>query len=162
MKLSAISTKITASLSGTTTKDESDRSSSSTGVSLSWNTSLFGRERAVIAADTVALREAETLFEVATLNLYRQAAISFWGAVAGEASVKAGEDEISKRQAFLADARRRYEQGMVPELDVMRAESALSEARHSLALLEAERPGFAAMFKGLAGWRIFPEPAPQP
>lgn len=153
MKLSAISTKVTAGLSGTTTKEESDRSSSNAGISLSWNTSLFGRERAVIGAETAALKEAETALEVATLNLYRQAAISFWGAAAGEASVKAGEEEISKRQAFLADAKLRYEQGMVPELDVMRAESALSEARHSLALLEAKRSGFAAMFKGLAGWK---------
>lgn len=152
MKLSALPTKVMASLSGTTTKEEGDRSSSSAGVSLSWNTSLFGREGAVIGAETAALREAEALLETATLDLYRQTAISFWGAAAGEASVKAGKEEISKREAFLADAKLRFEQGMVPELDVMRAESALAEAHHSLAMLEAKRAGFAAMFRGLAGW----------
>ncbi|MDO9508557.1 MAG: TolC family protein [Thermovirgaceae bacterium] len=153
MKLSALSTKVTTALSGTTTKEESDRSSSSAGVSISYNTSLFGREKAVIGAETAALREAEMMLDIATLNLYRNAAISFWGAAAGEASVRAGEDEIFRRQAFLADARLRYEQGMVPELDVMRAESSLAEARHSLALLEAKRSGFEAMLKGLAGWK---------
>lgn len=153
MKLSTLSTKVTTALSGMTTKEESDRSSSSAGISVSWNTSLFGREQVVIGSEVAALREAESLLEVSILNLYRQAAISFWGAAAGEASVRAGAEEISKRQAFLSDAKFRFEQGTAPELDVMRAESALAEAQHSLALIEAKRSGFAAMFKGLAGWR---------
>lgn len=152
MKLSALPKKVTAALSGTAAKEEGDRSSSSAGISFSYNTSLSGRENAIIGAEKSAVKEAETLLKVATLDLYRNAAVSFWGAAAGEASVRAGEEEIDKRLAFLADAKLRFAQGMVPELDVMRAESALAEARHSLALLEAKRSGFAAMLKGLAGW----------
>jgi outer membrane protein TolC len=158
MKLSATSAKVTASLSGTSSKEEGDRASSSAGLSLSYNTSLFGREKALIGAEKAAFREAETLLEVATLNLYRQTAISFWGAAAGVALVDAGKEEIKKRQAFLDDARLRFDQGMVPQLDVMRAESALAEAHHSLALMEARSSGFAAMLKGLAGWKeVAPE-----
>jgi outer membrane protein TolC len=153
LKLTAVPTKVTAGLSGTTTKNEGINSSSSAGLTLSYNTSLFGREKEAIRAETAGLREAETALDAAVLRLYHNAAMAFWGAAAGEASVRAAEDEIVKREAFLQDARLRYEQGMVPELDVMRAESALAEARHSLALQQASRSGFEAMLKGLAGWR---------
>lgn len=153
MKLSATSAKVTASLSGTSSKEEGDRSSSSAGLSLSYNASMFGREKALIGVEKTAFREAEILLEIATLNLYRQTAISFWGAAAGVALVDAGKEEIRKRQAFLDDARLRFDQGMVPQLDVMRAESALAEAHHSLALMEARSSGFASMLKGLAGWK---------
>jgi outer membrane protein TolC len=153
MKLSGVQTRVTASLSGTSTKEDGDRSSSSAGVSLSYSTSLFGRENALVSAERSALREAETSLAARELSLYRQTAVSFWGAAAGEASVRASREEISRREAFLEDARLRFQQGMVPELDVLRAESALAEARHSLALSEASRSGFEAMLKGLAGWR---------
>ncbi len=152
LKLSAVPTKVTAGLSGTSTKDEGGRSSSSAGLTFSYNTSLFGREKASIEAETAGLREAEMLFDASILSLYRNASMAFWGAAAGEASVKAAREEIVKREAFLKDAKLRFEQGMVPELDVMRAESALAEAHHYLALREANRSGFEAMLKGLAGW----------
>lgn len=153
LKISAVRTRITASLSGTGTKEEGSRASSSAGASLSYSTSLFGREKAFVSAEKFALREAEASLAAMELNLYRQTAVSFWGAAAGEASVKAAREEITRREAFLEDARLRFQQGMVPELDVLRAESALAEARHALALSEASRSGFEAMLKGLAGWQ---------
>ena len=152
LKLSAVPTRVTAGLSGTSTKEEGGRSSSSAGLTLSYNTSLFGRERASIEAETAGLREVEMVLDSTVLRLYQNAAMAFWGAAAGEASVTAAREEIVKREAFLEDAKLRFEQGMVPELDVMRAESALAEARHFLALREANRSGFEAMLKGLAGW----------
>ena len=152
LKLAAVPTKVTVGLSGTTTKYEGVSSSSSAGLTLSYNTSLLGREKEAIEAETAGLREAEITFRVAVLKLYQNSAMAFWGAAAGEASVRAAEDEILKREAFLKDAKLRYEQGMVPELDVMRAESALAEAKHSLALRQASRSGHEAMLKGLAGW----------
>ena len=153
LKLSGVQTRVTASLSGTGTKEEGSRASSSAGASLSYSTSLYGRESALVSAERSALREAEAAFAARELGLYYQTALSFWGAAAGEASVMAAREEISRREAFLNDARLRFQQGMVPELDVMRAESALAEARHSLALSEASRSGFEAMLKGLAGWK---------
>ncbi len=152
LKLAAVPTKVTAGLSGTTTKYEGVESSSSAGLTLSYNAGLLGREKEAIEAETAGLREAEVAYRAAVLKLYRNSALAFWGAAAGEASVKAAEEEILKREAFLRDARLRYAQGMVPELDVMRAESALAESRHSLALRQASRSGYEAMLKGLAGW----------
>ena len=152
LKLAAVPTKVTAGLSGTTTKFEGVDSSSSAGLTLSYNAGLLGREKQAIEAETAGLREAEVAYRAAVLKLYKNSALAFWGAAAGDASVKAAEEEILKREAFLRDARLRYAQGMVPELDVMRAESALAESRHSLALRQASRSGYEAMLKGLAGW----------
>ncbi len=61
MKLSALPTKVTVALSGTAAKEEGDRSSSSSGISLSYNTTPSGRENAIIGAEKTAVKEAETL-----------------------------------------------------------------------------------------------------
>ncbi len=153
MKVEAANQRVTSSLTATGSKLEGTGESSSVGVGLKYSTSLLGRERDILDAERFRFEKTVLGFSDARLNLYRQAALAYWSAAAGDAALMAAEEELRRREAFLKDARLKFEQGLVPELDVIRAESALAEARHSLTSKRSLRESFRAMLKGLAGWK---------
>ncbi|MGC9371935.1 MAG: TolC family protein [Thermovirgaceae bacterium] len=153
MKRQAADQRVTSSLTATGSKAEGTGESTSVGLGLRYSMSLLGREKDVLRAEEFRYERTLLGLSDARFNLYRQAATAYWSAAAGDAALAAAEEEVRRREAFLKDARLRFEQGLVPELDVIRAESALAEARHSLATKRSLRESFEAMLKGLAGWK---------
>lgn len=153
MKGQAADQRVTSAVTATGSKAEGTEESTSVGLGLKYSMSLLGREKDVLRAEEFRYEKTLLGFSDARLSLYRQAATAYWSAAAGDVALAAAEEEVRRREAFLRDARLRFEQGLVPELDVIRAESALAEARHSLAAKRSLREGFEAMLKGLAGWK---------
>lgn len=153
VKRTAAGQRVTSSVTATGSKMEGTDTSSSVGVGLKYSTSLFGREKDALRAEEFRYEKTLLGLADARYNLYRQTALAFWSAAAGDAALAAAEEEVRRREAFLADARLRFDQGLVPELDVIRAESALAEAGYALAARRSVRESFEAMLKGLAGWK---------
>ncbi len=153
MKSSAVATKVTTAVTGSGVKEEADRASSAVRFTVSYSTSLFGREAAQVKSAALLHRESVLSLDKGYLDLFSNAAIAYWGAAAAKVSVRAAEEELSKRKAFLDDAQLRYEQGLVPELDVLRAKSSLAEAEYLLSSRQSHMVNMEAMLKGLAGWK---------
>lgn len=152
LKLTGSNKRITSSITVTETLQEGASDSTVGGLTLSYSANLAGREDLAIASARLAYDEAVLSYKIAKIRLFQNASFAYWSAAAADAALKAAEEEIRKREAFLEDAKLRYKQGLVPQLDVFRAESALAEARASYAYKKSVREGFYAMLKGLAGW----------
>ena len=152
LKLTGSNKRITSSITVTETLQEGVSDSTVGGLTLSYSANLAGREDLAIASARLAYDEALLSYKIAKIRLFQNASFAYWSAAAADAALKAAEEEIRKREAFLEDAKLRYNQGLVPQLDVLRAESALAEARASYAYKKSVRGGFYAMLKGLAGW----------
>jgi len=153
LKSAAVASKVTTAVTGTGVKEEADRASSAVRFTVSYSTSLFGRETAQVKSAALLHEESLLSLDKGYLDLYNHAATAYWGAAAARVAVRAAEEELSKRRAFLDDAQLRYEQGLVPELDVLRAKSSLAEAQYLLSTKESQMVNMEAMLKGLAGWK---------
>ncbi|AER66538.1 outer membrane efflux protein [Thermovirga lienii DSM 17291] len=152
LKLAGAGKRISADLAVTEAMLEGASDSFVGGITLSYSLNLAGKEELEIASARIAYEEALLAYRISQLQLFRNASFAYWNAVAANAALRAAEEEIKKREAFLKDAKLRYEQGVVPQLDVLRAESALAEAKASYASKRAIRENYYAMLKGLAGW----------
>jgi len=152
LKLAGAGKRINADLAVTETMVEGASDSLVGGITLSYSVNLAGKENLEIVSARAAYEEALLSYRISRLQLFRNASFAYWNAAAADAALRAAEEEIKKREAFLKDAKLRYEQGVVPQLDVLRAESALAEAKASYASKRALRENYYAMLKGLAGW----------
>lgn len=108
---------------------------------------LFGRSSAGRALGRIKESKAEVEFKTIQLQVQTEVLTRFFEASSAEESARVAGEVTGLAEKVLAATTRRFEEGRVPEIQVLRAKMELDRARQQARLLSAQK---ASAFKLLA------------
>jgi len=122
-----------------------------TGLDAAWDLDLFGRLRASARAAGARVDAATADAEAVQLALVTDIARNYVAARAADARAAVARENLVASNDLLSITRARAGAGLVPGIDVSRAESLAAEAAATIGPLEAERAARVATLSTLTG-----------
>jgi multidrug efflux system outer membrane protein len=106
---------------------------------VSWEVDFWGRNRRRVEAASFDLLGSEESARATALSLVSDVATAYLALRAADAGLAIAEQTLESRRATLALARRRFEQGVISELDVRQFEAAVAAPAASVAAFALQR-----------------------
>lgn len=143
-------------LSSTYQMRDGERPAYSLALSLLKSLSLSDEEEVSLALAALRVAQKEAELEETRRNLFLQLARAYNGYVAAARRASRLEEVIRLRELLLQSQRRRFELGLISEMDLSRAEQELLSSRASLSSARAEIESIRLQLREICGVEVPP------